>query len=158
MRNGLCVSGVVLICATTGLGAQAPTPPAGAVQQNQAQTSAPTKLTADARVYVEPTEFGMALAAAFLKKKTPVVAVQDRSKADFFLDTVSNATKEGGGERFAKIMAFGAFAGSGRRFEASVTIANADSIIVFAHNVKKENFQSAAENVANELKKFLAKK
>jgi len=36
-----------------------------------------------------------------------------------------------------------------------VTVSTIAGDVVFAHNSKKNNFQSAAENVANELKKHI---
>jgi hypothetical protein len=45
----------------------------------------------------------------------------------------------------------------GKHFEATVTITNRDGAIVFAHNSKKENFQSAAQNIAGEIKKHIEK-
>ena len=94
----------------------------------------------------------MALAGAILKKKVPVVVLADSSKANFYLRCVSAATHEGSGERVAKVLAFGFFAGSGKHFDASVVITNRDGVVVFAQNSKKGNFQSAAEEVANHLK------
>lgn len=120
-----------------------------------AQEAAPMHISPQARLFVPSTEFGMAVSAAILKKHVPVIAVTDSSKAAFFLQTTSAATKESGGERVAKVLAFGAFSGSGKHFEATVTITNRDGAIVFAHNSKKENFQSAAENMANEIKKHI---
>ncbi len=122
-----------------------PTSPAGA----------PTRIERNAKLFIEPSDFGTALSAAILKKKVPVVVITDQEKADFFVQTVSNATQEKTAERVTKVLVFGAFAGSGRRFEASVTITNRDRAVVFAHNSKKENFQSAAENIAKELKKHI---
>jgi hypothetical protein len=114
---------------------------------------APTVIKPGAVLFIEPSEFGMALAAAILKKKVPVVAGTDREKAEFFVRTVSNAKQEKTGERVAKVLLFGAWAGSGRSFDATVTITNRDGAIIFAHNSKKENFQSAAQNIAKNLKK-----
>jgi hypothetical protein len=110
----------------------------------------------NAKLYIESSDFGMAVSAALLKKKVPVVVVTDKANADFSVQTTAVATKEGGGERVAKILMFGAFAGSGRRFEGTVTIINRDGAVVFAHNSKKENFQGAAENVAKNLNKHIA--
>jgi hypothetical protein len=123
----------------------APPPPAN---------PAPTRLSVGAKLFIDSSdEFGMALSAAILKKKVPVISTTDRAKADFFVSTTSNSTKEGSGTRVAKILMFGAFAGSGNRFDATVTVTNRDGAVVFAHNSKKENFQSAAENIAKMLKK-----
>jgi len=114
---------------------------------------APTRVAPGARLYVEPTEFGMAFSAAILKKHVPVTSVTDKEKADFFVTTTSSSTQEKGAERVTKLLLFGGFAGSGKHFDATVSITNRDGAVVFAHNSKKSNFQSAAENVAGELKK-----
>lgn len=119
---------------------------------------APMRMQHGAKLFIEPSEFGMALSAALLKKRVGVVGLTDREKADFFVQTASTSSKEGGGERVAKVLMFGAFAGSGKRFEATVTITNRDGAIIFAHNSKKENFQSAAENIAKEIGKHLAQR
>lgn len=128
--------------------APAPTPTVPAVP-------ALTRMQRGAKLFIEPTEFGMALSAALLKKQAPVVAVTDREKADFFVNTSSNERIEKGGERIAKALVFGLFMGSGRHFSATVTITNRDGAVIFGHNSKKENFQSAAENIAKEIKKHI---
>jgi len=121
--------------------------------------STPTRVMPGAKIYIDPAdEFGMAFAAAVLKKKVAVVTVNDREKADFFFQATTTASKEGTGERVAKILVFGGFAGSGRRFEGTATITNRDGAIIFAHNSKKENFQSTAENIAKNLKKHIEEK
>lgn len=128
---------------------------AGAHAQEPVPSPAPTRIARGAVVYIEPTEFGMALSAAILKKHVPVVGTTDRSRAAFFVQTTSEQHKEGGAERVAKILVFGGFGGSGRSFNATVTIVNAEGSIVFAHNSKKGNFQSAAENIAKEILKHV---
>lgn len=119
------------------------------------EAMAPTHIPPAARLYVPSDEFGMALCAAILKKHVPIVAMTDSLKSDFFVRTVSHSTKEGGAERIAKILVFGGWAGSGKQFNATVTITNRDGAVVFGHNSKKENFQSAAENVAKRLKQSI---
>lgn len=106
-------------------------------------------------IYIEDSEFGQAMSGAIMKKKVPVLVTTARDKASFFLEESSKATKEGTGERVAKVLAFGAFAGSGKTYEASVRLTNTDGIVLFAHNSKKENIRSAAEDVANKLKDYL---
>jgi hypothetical protein len=106
-------------------------------------------------IYIEDSDFGQALSGAIMKKKVPVLVTTARDKASFFLEESSKATKEGSGERVAKVLAFGAFAGSGKTYEASVRLTNTDGIVLFAHNSKKENIRSAAEDVANKLKDYL---
>lgn len=116
---------------------------------------APTHITPGARIFIEPSEFGMALAAAILKKNVRVVSMTDSAKSDFFVQTASNERIEKGGERIAKALVFGGWMGSGRHFSATVTITNRDGAIVFAHNSKKENFQDAAQNIASKLKQHI---
>ena len=125
-----------------------------AVSSAQAQ-SFPSAVPRGARLFVEQDDFGMALSAAILKKKVPVVIVSDKTTAAFLVVTTSSETKEGQGERVAKVLAFGWGAGNGRHFDATVTVSSATGELVFAHNSKKNNFQSAAENVANELRKHI---
>jgi len=119
-------------------------------------TPAPDHIRPGDKLYIPSDDFGLALSAAILKKKVQVAVVTDSTKADFFLRSTSKSTKEGGAERVAKVLAFGFGAGSGTHFDAAVTIANRDGVVVFAHNSKKDNFQSAAQNVAGKLKSHIA--
>jgi hypothetical protein len=116
------------------------------------------RVPANATVFIEESEFGQALSAAIIKKKVPVLVSTNREKAEFVITETSNATKEGTGERVAKVLAFGVFAGSGKTYEASVTVTNPDGVIVFAHNAKKGDIRGAAEDVANKLKDHITKK
>ena len=109
----------------------------------------------NALLFVEPTEFGQALSAALLKKQVPVRVTTDRDKATHFLLEAHEAKQEGQGERIAKVLVLGGFAGSGKSFEASVSVTDRDGIVLFAHNMKKGNFQSAAEGIAKHLKNHI---
>jgi hypothetical protein len=122
-----------------------------AVDQHLLAQSAPTRIDRNTMVYVEDSEFGQALSAAFLKKKVPVLVTTVREKAQFYLEESSNASKEGAAERVTKVLAFGVFAGSGKTYEASVNLTNADGTVLFAHNAKKKDIRGAAEDVANKL-------
>lgn len=112
-------------------------------------------IPAGAFLYVEPTDFGQALSAAILKKRVPVQITTDREKASYFLASASEAKTEGQGERIAKVVMLGAWAGSGKSFNASVSITNVEGTVLFAYNSKKSNFQSAAEGVAKNLKNHI---
>jgi hypothetical protein len=103
-------------------------------------------------LYVEPTDFGQALTAAILKKKVPVQVTTNRENASYFLASVTAGQKEGTGERVTKVLVLGAFAGSGKSRDTSVTITNAAGTVLFAYNTKKVSIQSAAEGVAKNLK------
>ncbi|OFW37674.1 MAG: hypothetical protein A3J29_06275 [Acidobacteria bacterium RIFCSPLOWO2_12_FULL_67_14b] len=117
----------------------------------QSFAQAPARIDLNALVFVEDSDFGQALSAAILKKKVPVLVTTARDKAQFFLEETSNASKEGAAERVTKVLAFGVFAGSGKSYEASVTMTNADGTVLFAHNAKKKDMRGAAEDVANKL-------
>lgn len=106
-------------------------------------------------IFVEESDFGTALQAAILKKKVPLVVTTNKAQASLFLEETSRAEKEGTGERVAKVLAFGAFAGSGRSYEASVRLLNTQGTVLFAHNSKKGDIRRAAEDVANKLKDFV---
>ena len=106
-------------------------------------------------LFVEPTEFGQALAAALLKKQVPVRVTTDREKATHLLLETHAAKQEGQGERVAKVLMLGGMAGSGKSFEATVSVTDRDGTVLFAHNMKKGNFQSAAEGIAKHLKKHI---
>jgi hypothetical protein len=126
-----------------------------AIAPTQAAVSAPNHIKPKDKVFIDQSDFGMALAAAILKKEVPVSVVADSSKADFWIATTSKESHEGGAERVAKVLTFGGFAGSGKHFDATVTIRNRDGVIVFAYNSQKGNFQSAAQNVAKNIKKHI---
>jgi hypothetical protein len=87
----------------------------------------------------------------------PVRITTDREKASYFLESVSEAKTEKTGERVAKVIMLGVWAGSGKSFDASVSITDKDGAVVFAYNSKKSNFQSAAEGVAKNLKQHIEK-
>jgi hypothetical protein len=131
----------------------APSKPAAPMAPTVAGAPAPTRVFAGSRLFIEdPGEFGTALSAAFIEKKVPVVVVTDSTEADFTVRSASTDRRAGGGEKVARILAFGAFAGSGDRYHATTSIINRDGVVVFAYNVKKGNFQDAANSTANEIK------
>lgn len=115
------------------------------------QPPAPTRVFPGAKVFIEDQgEFGMALAASFIEKKVPVNVVRNAEKADFILKSVSQDRRAGGAEKVTRLLV-GAW-GGGDRYHAVVEITNRDGVVVFAYNVKKGNFQDAANSTANELK------
>jgi hypothetical protein len=109
-------------------------------------------------LYVEPTDFGQALSAAILKKQVPVRVTTDREKATYFLTSTTQAKTEGQGERIAKVLVLGAWAGNGKSRDSSVSITDANGVVAFAYNTRKSNFQSAAEGVAKNLKNHIENK
>jgi hypothetical protein len=116
-----------------------------------AQPPAPTRIIPGAKVFIEDQgEFGMALAASFIEKKVPVSVVRNSEKADFTLKSVSHDRRAGGAEKVTRLLV-GAW-GGGDRYHAVVEITNRDGVVVFAYNVKKGNFQDAANSTANEIK------
>jgi polyisoprenoid-binding protein YceI len=115
------------------------------------------------RVYIQATEtvdgsnskdkakqvdFGTAIAAALLKKKVPVVVVTDPSKAQWTITSASSQKEDSTGTKVAKL-AFGGWGGGFTKFEGTIQVINNESsAVVYAYNVKKGNFQSAAEAFA----------
>ena len=107
-------------------------------------------------LFIEPMNgFENFLEGAILKKKVPVVVVDDRSKADFVMAGISDEAKAG----WAKTI----FVSPASHAQASVVVKDAHTgNLVFAYNVDKMNAvranQSTAEACAKHLKKALEKK
>jgi hypothetical protein len=94
--------------------------------------------------------FTVALAAALTKKKVPVIVVTDPERADFVVRHTSSAKEASTGTKIAKL-AFGVWGGNSN-FDASIMVIDkASTGVVFSYNVKKGNFQSAAEAFAKHL-------
>ena len=126
------------------------------------------------RVFIESTEtvdagnsqnkakqidFGTAIAAALVKKKVSVTVVTDETRAQWTIKTVSSQKEDTTATKVAKL-AFG-LGGSGfSKFEGAIQVVDHESsAILFAYNVKKGNFQSAAEAFAKHFKDdYLAKR
>jgi hypothetical protein len=117
------------------------------------------------RVYIEATEtldagnsrdkakqidFGAAISAALVKKQVPVAVVTDKTKSQWTIKTVSSQKEDTTGTKVAKML----FGGGGfTKFEGSIqVIDNESSALLYAYNVKKGNFQSAAEAFAKHFK------
>jgi len=135
--------------------------------------AATTAVAADMpRVFIEATEtvdagnskdkakhvdFGSALAAAILKKEVPVLVVTDRGKSQWTIKSVSSQKEDTTGTKVAKL-AFG-FGGGFTKFEGTIQVVdNETSGVLYAYNVKKGNFQSAAEAFAKHFKGDYLKK
>lgn len=102
-------------------------------------------------------DFGSAIAAALLKKDVPVLVVTDLSRAQWTIKSVSSQKEDSTGTKVAKL-AFG-FGGGFTQFEGTIqVIDNESSGVLYAYNVKKGNFQSAAEAFAKHLKGDYLKK
>jgi len=96
--------------------------------------------------------FTVAIAAALTKKKVPVIVVTDPERADFLVRHTSSAKEDSTGTKIAKMAIFGAFSGGFSKFDASIMVIDKTSTgVVFSYNVKKGNFQSAAEAFAKHL-------
>ncbi|HTM04159.1 MAG TPA: hypothetical protein VL173_11685 [Vicinamibacterales bacterium] len=104
-------------------------------------------------------DFGASIAAALIKKNVPVTVVTDPTKAQWTIKTVSSQREDSTGTKVAKLAFAGAFAGGFTKFEGSMqVIDNATSGILYAYNVKKGNFQSAAEAFAKHFSNDFLKK
>jgi len=103
-------------------------------------------------------DFGVSLRAALIKKEVPVKVVTDPAKAELLIKSSSSHREDTTGTKIAKIAFFGG--GGFGHFEGSIeVIDNESSAVVFAYNVKKGDYQSAAEAFAKHFKNdYLAKK
>jgi hypothetical protein len=121
-----------------------------------APTGGSVHIAPGAKLFIEPMNgFDTYLSAAILKKKVPVMVVDDRSKADFIVTGGSHVDKAG----WAKTI----FVSPNPHAEASIAIKDAHSgNLVFAYNVDKSNAvranQSTAEACAKHLKEAIEKK
>jgi len=105
----------------------------------------------NSRDKAKQVDFGSAIAAAMLKKEVPVMIVTDSAKARWTIRTASSQKEDSTGTKIAKL-AFG-MGGGFTKFEGSIqVIDNETSAVVYAYNVKKGNFQSAAEAFAKHFK------
>jgi hypothetical protein len=112
----------------------------------------------NARDKAKHVDFGSALTAALMKKQVPVVVVTDATKSQWTIKSVSSQREDSTGTKVAKL-AFGFGAGF-TKFEGTIQVVdNASTAVIYAYNVKKGNFQSAAEAFAKHFKDvFLSKK
>jgi hypothetical protein len=126
------------------------------------------------RVYVHPSQtvdasnardkanhvdFGTAISAALVKKQVPVVVVTDVTKAQWEIKSVSSQREDTTGTKVAKMAVFGIYAGGYTKFEGTIQVIDVESsAVLFAYNVKKGNFQSAAEAFAKHLQDDYLKK
>jgi hypothetical protein len=118
------------------------------------------------RVYIEAAEtvdvsnnsnkaklvdFGAAIAAAMIKKQVPVTVFTDHTKAQWIIRSVSSQKEDSTGMKFAKL-ALG-WGGGFVTFEGTIQVIDVESSgVLYAYNVKKGNFQSAAEAFAKHFK------
>ena len=109
---------------------------------------------------VKQVDFGSAIAAALAKKRVPVTVVTDKTKSQWTIKAVSSQREDSTVTKVAKIALIGVFAsGSFTKFEGTFQVIDNDSsAVIFAYNVKKNNFQSAAEAFAKHFKKGYLKK
>ncbi len=116
----------------------------------------PSRLVPGSKLFIEPMDgFDTYLSAAIIKKKVPVMIVDDRAKADFVVVGSSHVDKAG----WAKTI----FVSPNPHAEASISVKNAHTgDLVFAYNVDKAAAvranQSTAEACAKHLKEAIEKK
>ena len=96
-------------------------------------------------------DFGVALSAALMKKEVPVLVVTDSTKADWIIRSASSQREEKAGTKIFKF-AMGDYSGN-THFEGTIQVIDIQSsAVLYAYNVKKGNFQSAAEAFAKHFK------
>jgi hypothetical protein len=147
MKRTLLVA-LLLAAASTNVGAQTPLVFIEAAETVDA---------GNAKDKAKQIDFGSAIAAALVKKKTPVSVVTDKTKSQWTIKTVSSQKEDSTGTKVAKMF----FGGSSfTQFEGTIqVIDNTSTAVLYAYNVKKGNFQSAAEAFAKHFKDdYLVKK
>jgi len=130
-----------------------------AAQQPRVVIEATETLDAgNAQHKAKQVDFGSAITAALVKKEVPVTVVTDPTKAQWTVKAVSSQKEDSTGTKVAKML----FTGGGNftQFEGTIQVIDRESsAILYAYNVKKGNFQSAAEAFAKHFKNdFLAKR
>ena len=146
---------------------------AGLVLLAASMLSAEGRVPANAKFFIEGSEtmdasnsknkakygdFTLAITAALAKKKVPVVVVTDVDRPDYIIRHTSSAKEDSTGTKIAKIAIMGGLWGSSK-FEASIMVIDkASTAVVYSYNVKKGNFQSAAESFAKNLNNNIAGK
>jgi hypothetical protein len=120
--------------------------------------SAETVDGSNSRDKSKQVDFGTALSAALFKKKTPVQVVTDKTKAEWTIQSISSQKEDSTGTKVAKILF--SYSWSFTQFNGTIQVVdNQSSAVLFAYNVKKGNFQSAAEAFAKHFKNdFLSKR
>jgi hypothetical protein len=156
---------VAVLLAVTAYAQEPPPPPSPDAQVAPAPAPAPvsripgtvfvesdvTVDSSNSKDKAKRSDFGVALRAALVKKKVPVKVLTDPAKAAFTIRSTSSHREDSTGTKIAKILVFGG--GGFGHFEGSIeVIDNESSAVVFAYNVKKGNYQSAAEAFAKHYK------
>jgi hypothetical protein len=145
-----------LVVGNSALAHQAALSPSASNAAEAVSSGALTRIAPGSKLFIEPMDgFDTYLSAAILKKKVPVMVVDDRSKADFIVTGGAHVDKAG----WAKTI----FVSPNPHAEASIAIKDAHSgNLVFAYNVDKSNAvranQSTAEACAKHLKEAIEKK
>lgn len=115
----------------------------------------------NSRDEAQQVDFGTALGAALVKKGVPVVVVTDATKSQWTIKSVSSQKEDSTGTKVAKLALCGVFCGGSgfTKFEGTIQVVdNESTAVLFAYNVKKGNFQSAAEAFAKHFKDDFLKK
>ena len=121
--------------------------PVSAQQHRAFIEAAETVDAGNAKDKAKQVDFGSAIAAAIAKKKVPLVIVTDASKSEWTIKTVSSQKEDSGGTKVAKMLLMGRT--DFTKFEGTIqVIDNESTAVLYAYNVKKGNFQSAAEAFA----------
>ena len=116
-------------------------------------TASETSDASNSRDKAKHVDFGAALSAAITKKNVPILIGTDASKSQWTIRSASSQKEDSTGTKVAKL----AFGGGGfTKFGGTIqVIDNQSSAVLFAYNVKKGNFQSAAEAFAKHFKGYL---
>ena len=90
--------------------------------------------------------FGRGMSQSQGRVAVPVTVVTDQSKAQWVIKSASSQQEDSTGTKVAKLAFCGFGCGGFTKFEGTIQVIDVESsAILFAYNVKKSNFQSAAE-------------
>lgn len=140
----------MLMLLVTPIAGQAPENPRVYIE------AAATLDAGNAQSKAKQIDFGAAIMAALVKKQVPISVVTDVSKSQWTIKTVSSQKEDTTGTKVAKMI----FGGGGfTKFEGAIQVVdNESTVVLYAYNVKKGNFQSAAEAFAKHFNNDFLKK
>lgn len=121
-----------------------------------ASAAAPTPL----KIFIEPAAgFESYIAAAIVKKGTPVTVTTIRDEADYTISSAVITKDESGRSKLVRCVFLYCMGIEGIQ-TATIQMVGRDGIVAWAYNVRKASssaYQSSAEAIAKHLKQWLAK-
>ena len=157
-----CVLLFLFVCASAASSVFAQGNPRVYIEAQATMDSAATDMfsSKDSESKAGQVDFGSAISAALVMKKVPVMVVTDESKAQWVIKSISSQKEDNTVVKATKIVTGGGLFGGGfTKFEGTIQVVDIESTgVLFAYNVKKGNFQSAAEAFAKHFNNYLKRR